>query len=154
MSIFGGSQSFIPERFEHLLYKYGEIANVYVAAYDGEGESIIDFACDETEREKIGQIFLAEDKKELIHRVTESGLEDQVVEDSSYPGIKIAASAIKRKGKTEMVWVFLGQIKEETDGEEGTEEESAQKIVLERQTVLVLYRLLFRLRCCMYYRNW
>ena len=139
MSIFGGSQSFIPERFEHLLYKYGEIANVYVAAYDGEGETIVDFACSEAEREKIGQIFLQEDKKELIHRVTESSLEDQVVEDGSYPGIKIAASAIKRSGKTEMVWVFLGQIKEETDGEEVTEEDSAQKIVLERQTTLALF---------------
>ena len=140
MSIFAGAQSFIPERFEHLLYKYGEIANVYVAAFDGEGKTIVDFACSEEEHRKIEEIFSPEDKNEFIHRVTESGLEDQVVEDSSYPGIKIAASAIKRNGKTEMVWIFLGQIKEDNNVEGVTgKDDSVQRIVLERQTTLSLF---------------
>lgn len=140
MGIFAGTQSFIPERLGHFLYKYGEIAKVYVAAFDGNGEVLADFACSDEERVKIDQVFTAEEKKELFERVTEFGLEDQVVEDTAFDGIKIAASAIKQKGKTEMVWIFLGQIKEEMTADAGeTEAEESASIMFERQTTLSLF---------------
>ena len=140
MSIFAGLQSFIPERLEHFLYKYGEIAKVYVAAFDGKGELLVNFACSEEERQKIDQVFQAEDRKELFQRVTEFGLEDQVVEDTALEGIKIAASAIKQKGRTQMVWMFLGQIKEGSEGEDDIESvNSKQEIMFERQTTLSLF---------------
>lgn len=132
MSIMVGGQSFIPERLEHFLYKYGEIANVYVGAFDKTGEMKVDFVCSEEEREKIEQIFPLEDREELFARVAESDLEDQVVEDSSFEGIKIAASAIKQNGKTQMVWLFLGQITEESS-------EETTDIMLERRTTLSLF---------------
>lgn len=144
MSIFADIQSFIPERLEHFLYKYGEIAKVYVAAYDGNGDLLVDFACSKKEREKISRIFQKEDKEYLYKRVTEHDLEDQVVEESEFEGIRIAASAIKQKGKTKMVWMFLAQITEdvpkqdeETDNEDTDGGEEV--ITLERRTTLPLF---------------
>ncbi len=140
MGIFAGGQTFITERLEHFLYKYGEVANVYVAAFDGSGAMLADFACSKEERAKIDKIFTTEEKKEIFQRITESGLEDQIVEDAGYPTIKIAASAIKQKGKTQMVWVFLGQIKEEMEQNRATEEASASEIItFERQTTAALF---------------
>lgn len=52
MGTFSGFQSLIPERMEYFLFKYGEIAKVYVAAYDEKGEIIADFACSEDEKKK------------------------------------------------------------------------------------------------------
>ena len=140
MGILTGVQTFIPKRLEHFLLKYGEIAKVYVAAFDGQGEMLADFACSEEERRKIDRVFLQEDKIELLKRVTEFGLEDQVVEDTAFPGIKIAASAIKQNNKTEMVWVFLGQIVEdEKNGESADSEEFTETVMFERQTTLSLF---------------
>lgn len=128
MSIFADLQSLIPQRLEHFLYKYGEIANVYVAAYDGNGELLVDFACREEEREKICELFPEEDRKHLIARVSENSLEDQAVEETSFPGIQAAASAIKQQKKTKIVWLFLGQIREEAEEE-----------ILERKTTYPLF---------------
>ncbi len=140
MGIFAGLQSFIPERLEHFLYKYGEIAKVYVAVVDGNGELLVNFACSEEERIKIDQVFPVEDRKALFQRVTEFGLEDQVVEDTSFEGIKIAASAIKQKGKTQMVWLFLGQIKDVAVEEDIIERnDSESSMIFERQTTPSLF---------------
>ena len=140
MGMLTGVQTFIPKRLEHFLLKYGEIAKVYVAAFDGEGEMLADFACNEEERKKINQVFWQEDIKELFQRVTDFGLEDQVVEDTAFPGIKIAASAIKQNNKTQMIWVFLGQIAQEAkDGEIAERENSTDTVVFERQTTLSLF---------------
>ena len=144
MSIFADFQSFIPERLEHFLYKYGEIAKVYVAAYDGKGDLLADFACNERERKKISRVFHKEDKEYLFKRVTEYNLEDQVVEETAFDGIQIAASAIKQKGRTQMVWMFLAQIAEENPGQDKKEEnpdaaDEQEGITLERQTTLPLF---------------
>ena len=45
MGMLTGVQTFIPKRLEHFLLKYGEIAKVYVAAFDGDGGMLADFAC-------------------------------------------------------------------------------------------------------------
>lgn len=138
MGTFSGFQSLIPERMEYFLFKYGEIAKVYVAAYDEKGEIIADFACSEDEKKKINQVFPIESRKEIIKRVSEDGLEDQIVENAAVPGIKTAASAIKQKGRTEMVWVFLAQIEEKDEEKENTATDE-EMVFFERKTSLPLF---------------
>ena len=82
MGLFSEKQTFIPERLEYFLNKYGEVANVYVAAYNRKGDAITQFACSEADRELIEQVFPEDAQKELFIRVTEYDLEDQIVEDT------------------------------------------------------------------------
>lgn len=110
MGLFSEKQTFIPERLEYFLKKYGEVANVYVAAYNRKGDAITQFACSEADRELIEQVFPEDAQKELFIRVTEYDLEDQIVEDTVREDIKVAASAIKRDGRTQLVWLFCARI--------------------------------------------
>ena len=134
MGIFMEHQTFVPERLEHFLYKYGEIANVYAAAYTGDGELIARFACSDEDREKIDRVFPAVSRKEILGRVTGQGLEDQVIEDTSLSNVKVAASAIKQKEKTEIVWILLAQLTDESD-----ETGEADELIFERRTTMPLF---------------
>lgn len=134
MGMFADFQSIIPERLEHFLYKYGEIAKVYVAAYNRMGETIVKFACSDEEREKIDELFPHSVRNEIFQRVTDQGLEDQVMEDTVLPDVKVAASAVKQNGRTEMVWLFLAQIK---SGE--TDDTTGESVSFDRQTTLPLF---------------
>jgi len=134
MGLFGDVQSIIPERLEHLLYKYGEVAKVYVAACNRMGETIVKFACSEEEREKIDELFPHTMRNELFKRVADQGLEDQVMEDTALPDVKVAASAVKQNGRTEMVWLFLAQIKNEE-----SEECAGEGVLFDRQTTMPLF---------------
>ena len=66
MGMFADIQSIIPERLEHLLYKYGEVAKVYVAACNRMGETIVKFACSDEERVKIDELFPLSMRNELF----------------------------------------------------------------------------------------
>jgi len=135
MGMFTDFQSIIPERLEHFLFKYGEVANVYVAAYNRMGETIVRFACNEEEQEKIEELFPYSMRNELLKRVIDQGLEDQVMEDTALPDIKVAASAVKQNGRTEMVWLFLAQLK----GNGQDEGLTGESVSFERQTTLPLF---------------
>lgn len=134
MGIFGEVASIIPERLENLLYKYGEVANVYVAACNRKGETLAKFSCNGEECEKIEKIFTPFMRRELISRVVSDGLEDQVIEDTPQENVKVAASAVKQNGRAELVWLFLAQIKDmEPDDTQG------EVFVFERQTTMPLF---------------
>ena len=134
MGMFTDVQSIIPERLEHFLYKYGEVAKVYVAAYNRMGETIVKFACSDEELAKIDELFPHSMRNEIFQRVVDQGLEDQVVEDTAQSDIKVAASAVKQNGRTEMVWLFLGQI--QSKDAEGT---AGEGVSFDRQTTLPLF---------------
>lgn len=81
------------------------LSNVFVYAVDSAGAKITEMSGrdDEVERlwDAIGQdAFLG-----LFHRVMESPLEDQLVEDTEYANIKIAAVAVKSEGRPIMCWL-------------------------------------------------
>lgn len=134
MGMFTDVQSIIPERLEHFLYKYGEVAKIYVAACNRRGETIVKFACSDEERTKIDELFPQAMRNEIFQRVVGQGLEDQVVEDTAQSDIKVAASAVKQNGKTEMVWLFLGQIQ----GRD-VEDTSEESVSFDRRTTLPLF---------------
>ena len=134
MGMFTDIQSIIPERLEHLLYKYGEVAKIYVAACNRMGETIVKFACSEEEREKIDELFPHSMRNELLGRIADQGLEDQVMEDTAQPDIKVAASAVKQNGRTELVWLFLAQIQ---GGDAG--DNAGEGVSFDRQTTMPLF---------------
>ncbi len=146
MRLISEKQTFIPERLEYFLKKYGEVANVYVAAFNRNGEAITNFACNDADKEIIERVFSEAAQKELFLRVTEYDLEDQVIEDTAVDDIKVAASAIKREGKTQLVWMFCAsilpqsEIKEERNLQQAMDNDSERNVnELSRKTTMPLF---------------
>lgn len=101
------------DRLAHFLDKYAEISNVYVVAFNRGGTQLTDFSKNEKEKESIDKLFSEKARQEMFRRVADSEIEDQAIENHAIPGIRVAASALKRRGRVSLVWLFFGVITSE-----------------------------------------
>lgn len=113
---------FNTEKIQRFLQKYGEATNVYIASYDRYGSAITGFCADEAEKEELHRLITDTMIVDVLDRVTGNGLEDQVIEDTPYPFLKIAASALKIGGKSKIIWFFAGVIKDRIPDEMNSDE--------------------------------
>ncbi len=91
-----------------------EIADVFAICYDKNGSLISEMTGNEEDL-AILQNSIDKDKVEtIIRRLGESDLEDQIIEDTQYYNLKIAATALKNKQECIAIWIVVGNI---TDAE-------------------------------------
>lgn len=102
------------DKTERYLKKLGVAANVYICAFDRYGDKIVDFACADEEKEVLGQCISQSLVQDILGRVVDDSLEDQVVEDTENSRIKVAASAVKYEGRCRIVFFFCGIMQEES----------------------------------------
>ena len=119
---------------EGFLQKYGEVAGIYVAAYECSGKMITEFSLKQDEKESIDSLFPEESRQLILQRVVDNEIEDQAVEDHAIPGIRIAASATKKDGRVSDVWLFFGVIESEFDLSAVPEEYRDSVQALKRRT--------------------
>ncbi len=90
-----------------------KLANLFVYAVDSRGGRLTEVSgkTDEAERllDAIGPVAF----HDLAHRVMESPLEDQLVEDTEYANVKVAAVAVKKEGRPIMCWLACCVLNEE-----------------------------------------
>ena len=88
------------------------LAGVYAFCLDSKGTPLTKMSASVEEADLLMQNVLAPHNLERIFkRVTESVIEDQAVEDTDYPNVRLAASAIKDKsGKVYVVWIVCAVI--------------------------------------------
>nr|MCR5101184.1 diguanylate cyclase [Butyrivibrio sp.] len=98
--------------------RFCDMAGVYACCLNSEGERITEFSGLTAETEFIKQYVTEERIKGIYDRVTESELEDQAVESTDVPNLKLAGIAVKENQKTAIVWIVCGII---TDIEYDTE---------------------------------
>ncbi len=96
------------DKMERFLSKYGEATNIYIGSYNGYGEEVKDFYCSQEERELLKSIVSQNIIKDILSRVIINGLEDQVVENTEWDNVKVAACALKLEGKCKGAMVFVG----------------------------------------------
>jgi len=106
------------KRIKSFLKKMGEACNVYIGCYYHDGKELVDFCCNEEEQSLLKKLIPQTLRQEVLNRVLVGGLEDQVVEDTSWNNIKVAASALKDEGRCKLVWFFCAKM----DGEQCPEE--------------------------------
>lgn len=122
------------DKLELFLQKYGEITNIYVAAYGGNGQQLTEFSADETEKKSISVLFPEDLKKSVFHRVADNEIEDQAIENHAIHGIKVAATATKRGKTVSRVWLFFAVMESELDMSALSGEEQAALQTLKRRT--------------------
>ena len=84
---------------QKLQEKVCDVSNVFAFCTDSRGQWITDLTGHNDGLEQIRQMITMERFSSMIRRVSESSLEDQIIENTEYPNLKIAAISIKIEGR-------------------------------------------------------
>jgi len=90
---------------------------IFCMANDGQGVNrVTEISGDPTEVERLLGLLSSEQITSSVVRVLGSSLEEQVIEDTEYPNVKLAAVSVKVAGKPAFCWVICGVL-DEDEGE-------------------------------------
>ena len=84
------------------------MAGVYAFCLNSTGEPFTTFSGNPSEIEIIRKYVTETRVREIFRRVSESDLEDQAVELTEVPNLKLAAVAVKDGQRTSAVWIVCG----------------------------------------------
>lgn len=106
---------------QKLQEKICDVSNIFAFCTDGNGQWITQLSGHAQGLEQIKSMIPMERFNSIIRRVSESNLEDQIIENTQYHNLKIAAISIKIEGKPILNWLICGVL--EDAGDAGTESE-------------------------------
>ena len=106
---------------QKLQEKICDVSNIFAFCTDGNGQWITQLSGHAQGLEQIKSMISMERFNSIIRRVSESNLEDQIIENTQYHNLKIAAISIKIEGKPILNWLICGVL--EDAGEAGAESE-------------------------------
>lgn len=91
-----------------LLHKwFGEVANIFISCLDVDGHEMMEPSGGVEELEKLRKYMDADQNRDLLHRIKTSSMEDQIIEDTLYPNLKLAVISIKMDGETVLNWFVV-----------------------------------------------
>ena len=96
------------KQWKSLQRMFGDVANVYISCLDGQGHEMMEASGDKDELEKLRQYLDAEQNSALLYRIRTSQMEDQIIEDTIYPNVKIAVISIKMADEVVLNWFVVG----------------------------------------------
>lgn len=94
------------------------IANVFICCVDSRGEPLTEFEGNREELDRIKSLIDREQLWDMLLRVSESTLEDQAIETTNYPNLRLAVISSKINQKPVFNWIICGVIEDFQDAEE------------------------------------
>lgn len=104
------------KNIQRLQEYFSEVSNMFVICTDESGQWITDMSGDPESVKKIKALVSMERLHSIYLRIANSSLEEQVVEDTIYPNLKLAAIAIKIEHKPIVNWLICALL---DDGDNG-----------------------------------
>lgn len=95
-----------------------DMANVFVCCVDGEGNPLTEFGGNETDKDLLRKVIDHEQFHGMLQRVSESTLEEQAIEATAYPNLRLAVISAKAAGKPVLSWLVCGVISDMADRED------------------------------------
>lgn len=112
-------KSLIEERtLEKWQQHFCDVTNVFMCCVDSSGFPLTEFGGKEEETGKIKRIIDGEQLQDMLLRVSESTLEDQAIETTAYPNVRLAVISAKIEGKPFLNWLVCGVLSDAEDIEE------------------------------------
>ncbi len=99
-----------------------DTANVFMCCVDGNGVPITELGGNSNDKERIRKIIDKEQLQSMLLRVSESTLEDQAIETTAYPNLRLAVVSAREEGKPLINWLICGVLCDVTDTEDYEEE--------------------------------
>ena len=85
--------------------EFAELTNICIYCIDGEGHAVTTVSGNKEEAQRLLQLVGRQRLLSLYDRLCSSSIEDQIVEDTEYANIKIAALAIRIESKPVLCWL-------------------------------------------------
>ena len=96
---------------------FADVAHVFIQCLDTNGAPLTElFGCD-SEINRIIELADEEQVQDMLLRVSESALEDQAVETTPYPNMRLAVVTTKIDGKAAVNWLVCGILNDVDDDE-------------------------------------
>lgn len=95
-----------------------DIANVFICCVDGKGNPITEFGGNTKEKDRIRKIIDKEQLQSMLLRVSESTLEDQAIETTAYPNLRLAVVSARVDGKPLLNWLICGVLSDVMDAQD------------------------------------
>ena len=95
-----------------------DLAHIFCCCVDENGDLLTPFGGNPNEKERVLKAIDKEQLRNMLFRVSESTLEDQAIEETAYPNLRLAVVAAKAGGKTVFSWLIAGVLSDVTDSEE------------------------------------
>lgn len=127
------------DHMQKLQNKLCRAARISTFCVSSDGSQVTQYSGDAADIAKLTQMIRKEQIEQLVRRVTADSIEDQVVEDTEYPFLKLAGVYVKSSEEFPLIWVVCGIV---TDAE-GVEEperlaQEWSKVLTEREFYEVL----------------
>lgn len=94
------------------------LANVFICCVDSQGNPLTGLEGEPEEIARIKKVIDGEQFRSMLQRVSESTLEDQAVETTAYPNVRLALISSRIEGKPIVNWLVCGVLSEADDGED------------------------------------
>lgn len=95
-----------------------EMTKAFACCMNGRGEPITEFGGNPDEIQRVLKAVDQEQLQSMLQRVADSTLEDQAIETTSYPNLRLAVISIKVAGKPIISWLVCGILSDSADEEE------------------------------------
>ncbi len=96
-----------------LAARYCEVAGLYMYGVNKDGEIFSEITGEPDECKRLIELVGKDTLDNLYHRVSDSDMEVQAMEDTVVPNIRIAASAMFVGGEAVMTWIFIGVLNDD-----------------------------------------
>jgi len=97
---------------------FAKVSNMFVQCLDTKGAPLTDLIGPEKDVEKIIELADEEQVQDMLFRLSDSTLEDQAVENTAYPNLKIAMVSTKVKRRPVVNWLLCGVLNDVEDDED------------------------------------
>ena len=108
------------EKLQNIQDIFCAAVGIYAFAVDKNGSDMTHVSGNERDKAVLSQRIPREKMLSLARSVSESGLEDQAIEDTEIDALKFAAVCIKQGGETLVTWLVYGVLSD-AESEEGQE---------------------------------
>ena len=107
-------------QLQQLQNEFCMTAGVYAFCIDDSGIDMTEMSGDEQDKAVLVQHVSREQMLSLFHRVSESSLEDQAIEETECDALKYAVVCTKEEGRTVLAWLVCAVLSD-AESQEGRE---------------------------------
>ena len=99
-----------------------DIANIFVCCVDENDTPLTEFSGNAEDKDRLRKIIDNGQFHSMLHRVSESTLEEQAIETTAYPNLRLAVISARADGKPVVNWLVCGVLSDVTDADDYEEE--------------------------------
>ena len=110
------------KELENWQRQFYDIIGIFAYCVDGKGEPLAELYGEQEEIKRLRQLIGKEQFDNILNRVNESDLEEQAIENTAVPNLRLGAVSVKANGVTAFNWLVCAVLSDVTDTQGYTQE--------------------------------